>query len=101
MDSYSNRWCLTCNRVGGCGAGGGAGGADHAGVTAAGPAHSTGAGTAVAAPLPAISGAADPLPGAVLPDVVTHLMTTHGSERAAEYRLADLFIQSSQTLNSH
>lgn len=68
---------LTCYRVGGRGAGGGAGRADHAGVTAAGSADTAGAGAAVAAPLPALPGAAGPLPGAVLSDVVTHLMTTH------------------------
>ena len=64
---------LTCYRVGGRGAGGGAGGADHAGVTAAGSADAAGAGAAVAAPLPSFSGAASSLPGAVLSDVVPHL----------------------------
>lgn len=64
---------LTCHGVGGRGAGGGAGRADHAAVAAAGRADAAGAGAAVAAPLPALSGAAGPLPGAVLPDVVTHL----------------------------
>lgn len=68
---------LTCHRVGGSRACGGAGGADHAGVAAAHCADPTCAGTAVAAPLPALSGAAGSQPGAVLPDVVTHLIASH------------------------
>lgn len=71
---------LTCYRVGGCGTGGGASRADHAGVAAAGSTDTAGAGAAVAAPLPALSGATGPLPGAVLSDVVTHLTTTHSSQ---------------------
>lgn len=71
----TTEWRLTCHGVGCRRAGGGAGGADHAGVTAAGPADAAGAGAAVAAPLPALPGAAGSLPGAVLFDVVAHLMT--------------------------
>lgn len=58
---------------GACGSSGAAGTADHASVAAAGPTHPAGASTAVATPLPAVSGAAGALPRTVLPDVVSHL----------------------------
>ena len=77
INCLSATWRLTCHRVGGCGASGGAGRADHAGVAAADSTYSAGTGTAVAAPLPAFSGATGSLPGTVLSDVVTHLITSH------------------------
>lgn len=68
------RCALTCQGVGGGGAGRGAGRAHHAGVAAAADgADAARAGAAVAAPLPALAGAAGPLPGAVLADVAAHL----------------------------
>lgn len=84
---------VTCHRVGGCRACGGASGADHAGVAAA--ADSTDparAGAAVAAPLPALPGATGSQPGAVLPDVVTHLMT---SQTGTEKLCSDNHVQKS------
>lgn len=71
---------VTCDGVGGCRARGGTGGADHAAIAAAGSADTAGAGAAVTAPFPALSGTAGPLPGTVLSDVVTYLMTSHGSK---------------------
>lgn len=61
--------------VGAAGAVAAAACADHAGI-AAGAAHPTGAGTAVAAPLPAVPGAARAQARAVVLDVVPHLGQT-------------------------
>lgn len=77
LNLQQTRHHLTCYGVGGCRASGGASRADHTGIAATGSTDTTRAGTAVAAPLPALPGAAGSLPRAVLSDVVTHLMTLY------------------------
>lgn len=55
----------------------------------------------MAAPLPALPGAAGSLPGAVLPDVVTHLMTSHRSiKRGVSEQLSTALLLNMQQLQN-